>query len=69
MMNCPACGNELNFCYELKQGGKSVLFAYCGYGPCPSKKSNDGAEGRNHEEAYQRLKTIVEKEMEDRDIG
>jgi hypothetical protein len=55
---CPACQRELNW----EQG-----FIFCGFGPCPSKISNDGARGETLAIAFFNLKMRLDCELSELD--
>lgn len=55
-MICPACGKPLHVGFELAENS---FVAYCGYGPCPSTKANEGCFGRSEEQAMANLMCIL----------
>lgn len=59
---CPACNNPLRHSLEVSQGGRTKHVVFCGVGRCPSKASNEGAEGATLEEAMERLNKAIESE-------
>lgn len=64
---CPCCGKDYQWINRSNgpiNAETEPFFAWCGYGPCRSKKSNLGAAGRNLEEAVLALDEIIENEME-----
>jgi len=47
---------------SLAEGSTHIV--WCGYGPCKSLVSNDGAEGETFEEAFTVLRRRIEEEEE-----
>jgi hypothetical protein len=57
-MNCPACGKKLSTGFEIRE---HEFIAWCGFGPCPSTKANNGASGKTESDALDNLIAILEK--------
>lgn len=51
-MICPCCRNPLSVGFNLAE---QKFIAWCGHGPCPSTRANDGAFGRTEEHAQLNL--------------
>jgi len=54
---CPVCHQPLN----MKQPAEFVIL-YCGHGPCPSKKMNEGAIAGTEAQAFEALKRLIDAE-------
>ena len=59
---CPSCQQPLMHAISLAEGSTHIV--WCGYGPCKSLVSNDGAEGETFEEAFTVLRRRIEEEEE-----
>lgn len=56
---CPACKR---FLYVSENEDGTVYEMFCDYGPCKSSAANEGADGKTHLEAYQKLCKAIEQE-------
>lgn len=56
---CPVCGKPL---FAERLGENQLIF--CAYGPCPSHAANEGAEGATPQEACEKLRRMVQEELE-----
>jgi len=55
---CPVCEQPL--CVLPAAAGRVLI--WCGWGPCTSMASNDGAMGKTEEEALAQLKRYIDEE-------